>query len=192
MNFIMEVVVTDRFHCITYYLSRIQFYVFLYSNGGLHLYHDGLHGDWDWFILSSFDMNTCPWRTCCLRSKYMIDYAWCFRFVLFCFVSLQTLWYGKVVDETRTDQETEAIRACNELLSTDERIDISFIQVGDGTTLCRKKWYIDQYRFFDVFCWHSTASRLEINTSTNQFWMTHTIDHFLWKGHLMLFLCNLW
>ena len=112
--------------------------------------------------------------------------------VLFCFVSLQTLWYGKVVDETRTDQETEAIRACNELLSTDERIDISFIQVGDGTTLCRKKWYIDQYRFFGVFCWHSTASRLEINTSTNQFWMTHTIDHFLWKGHLMLFLCNLW
>jgi predicted O-methyltransferase YrrM len=32
-----------------------------------------------------------------------------------------------------------AIRETNELVKNDKRVDISFLRLGDGTTLCRKK-----------------------------------------------------
>jgi caffeoyl-CoA O-methyltransferase len=50
-----------------------------------------------------------------------------------------TLWEGKVVDPDVTDPDTEAIRAINAKLATDERVTLSLLPVGDGLTLARKR-----------------------------------------------------
>jgi len=50
-----------------------------------------------------------------------------------------TLWDGKVVDQSDTSENTVAIRQTNDFLRDDQRVDISFLRLGDGTTLCRKK-----------------------------------------------------
>jgi predicted O-methyltransferase YrrM len=50
-----------------------------------------------------------------------------------------TLWSGRVLDENDTTIETMAIRQINDLIKNDQRVDISFLRLGDGTTLCRKK-----------------------------------------------------
>ncbi len=50
-----------------------------------------------------------------------------------------TLWNGRVLNENDTTIETVAIRQTNELVKNDKRVDISFLRLGDGTTLCRKK-----------------------------------------------------
>ncbi|CAF1144912.1 unnamed protein product [Rotaria sp. Silwood1] len=50
-----------------------------------------------------------------------------------------TLWYGKVVDQSDTTKETIAIRQINDFICNDQRVDISLLRFGDGTTLCRKK-----------------------------------------------------
>jgi caffeoyl-CoA O-methyltransferase len=49
------------------------------------------------------------------------------------------LWFGRVVDETADDADTEAIRAFNALAAADERVDTVMLPVGDGLTLCRKR-----------------------------------------------------
>jgi predicted O-methyltransferase YrrM len=50
-----------------------------------------------------------------------------------------TLWDGSVADPGVTDADTEAIRALNRKLKTDERVDISLLTVADGLTLARKR-----------------------------------------------------
>lgn len=50
-----------------------------------------------------------------------------------------TLWSGLVYDKTVNDESTVAIRALNEKLRGDERVYISFLTIGDGTTLLFKK-----------------------------------------------------
>ena len=50
-----------------------------------------------------------------------------------------TLWYGKVIDQSDTTERTVAIRQINDFVRDDQRIDISFLRLGDGITLCRKK-----------------------------------------------------
>lgn len=50
-----------------------------------------------------------------------------------------TLWHGHVVDQKDPDTDTRAIRAFNEALHRDERVDISLVPIGDGLTLARKK-----------------------------------------------------
>lgn len=50
-----------------------------------------------------------------------------------------TLWRGKVVDRSVNDDETEAIRALNKKIHKDTRVDVSFLNMGDGTTLAFKK-----------------------------------------------------
>ena len=50
-----------------------------------------------------------------------------------------TLWEGKVVDLDVTDPDTEAIRAINAKLVSDERVTLSLLPVGDGLTLARKR-----------------------------------------------------
>ena len=47
-------------------------------------------------------------------------------------------WGGRVVDDSDRDEDTMAIRALNEKISGDERVDISMIAVGDGLFLARK------------------------------------------------------
>jgi caffeoyl-CoA O-methyltransferase len=50
-----------------------------------------------------------------------------------------TLWEGKVADPSATDADTEAIRALNAKLRTDERVTLSLLPVGDGLTLALKR-----------------------------------------------------
>lgn len=49
------------------------------------------------------------------------------------------LWDGAVIDKTDKSADTVAIRAFNEALLSDERVDISLLPVGDGLTLARKR-----------------------------------------------------
>ena len=50
-----------------------------------------------------------------------------------------TLWGGRVADESDLSASTRAIRAFNETLHADERIDLSLVPIGDGLTLARKR-----------------------------------------------------
>lgn len=50
-----------------------------------------------------------------------------------------TLREGKVADSNCDDRTTCAIRAINEKLKHDQRVDISLLPIGDGVTLARKK-----------------------------------------------------
>jgi len=50
-----------------------------------------------------------------------------------------TLWNGAVVDASRQDADTKAIRALNEKVHADSRIDVVLLPIGDGLTLCRRR-----------------------------------------------------
>jgi predicted O-methyltransferase YrrM len=50
-----------------------------------------------------------------------------------------TLWDGRVVDPSAQDVDTRAIRAFNERLRDDLRVDLSLVPIGDGLTLARKR-----------------------------------------------------
>ena len=47
------------------------------------------------------------------------------------------LWSGRVVDESDQDADTNAIRALNEKIATDERVDLAMTPIADGVTLAR-------------------------------------------------------
>ncbi len=49
------------------------------------------------------------------------------------------LWSGKVADPSVHDADVDAIRALNESLRDDQRIDLSLLPVADGLTLARKR-----------------------------------------------------
>ena len=49
------------------------------------------------------------------------------------------LWGGAVADPAVQDAETRAIRAFNERLHGDPRVDLAVLPVGDGLTLARKR-----------------------------------------------------
>jgi len=49
------------------------------------------------------------------------------------------LWDGSVIDSARNDDDTVAIRAFNEMVRDDPRVDISLVPIGDGLTLARKR-----------------------------------------------------
>jgi len=49
------------------------------------------------------------------------------------------LWMGSVVDHQKQDASTRAIRAFNDRVVADERVDASMIAVGDGLLLARRK-----------------------------------------------------
>ena len=49
------------------------------------------------------------------------------------------LWGGSVADPEIHDTDTKAIRALNEKLKHDERVDISLLPVADGITIARKR-----------------------------------------------------
>jgi predicted O-methyltransferase YrrM len=50
-----------------------------------------------------------------------------------------TLWSGRVADPANREADTLALRAFNEALHHDERVDLSLLPVGDGVTLARKR-----------------------------------------------------
>lgn len=49
------------------------------------------------------------------------------------------LWGGRVLDEGADSEATRAIRALNERLRDDRRIDLVMLPVADGVSLCRKR-----------------------------------------------------
>jgi predicted O-methyltransferase YrrM len=49
------------------------------------------------------------------------------------------LWGGAVADPARTDPDTVALRALNEKLHGDERIELAMLPIGDGLTLAVKR-----------------------------------------------------
>lgn len=50
-----------------------------------------------------------------------------------------TLWHGAVSDPAVNDADTNAIRAFNERVHKDDRVDLSLVPIGDGLTLLRKR-----------------------------------------------------
>jgi predicted O-methyltransferase YrrM len=50
-----------------------------------------------------------------------------------------TLWSGHVADPDNREPNTVALRALNDKLHRDERVDLSLLPVGDGLTLARKR-----------------------------------------------------
>ncbi len=49
------------------------------------------------------------------------------------------LWHGRVIDPAANDADTVAIRALNEKLQKDQRVDVSLVSIGDGLYLARKR-----------------------------------------------------
>ena len=50
-----------------------------------------------------------------------------------------TLWSGAVIDPKDTSADTVALRAFNEALAADSRVDLAMLTVGDGLTLAMKR-----------------------------------------------------
>lgn len=49
------------------------------------------------------------------------------------------LWGGAVADPENNDDDTRSLRALNEFIHRDERVDLSLLPIGDGLTLARKR-----------------------------------------------------
>jgi len=50
-----------------------------------------------------------------------------------------TLWSGGVIDSARDDDDTRAIRAFNDKVAADERVESAILTLGDGLTMIRKR-----------------------------------------------------
>jgi caffeoyl-CoA O-methyltransferase len=50
-----------------------------------------------------------------------------------------TLWSGAVVDDHAQDENTVAIRAFNDMVAADDRVETAILPLGDGVTLLRKR-----------------------------------------------------
>ena len=73
------------------------------------------------------------------KPNYAGYYEACLRLVrpggLICIDNV--LWSGRVADPFDTDPSTEAIRALNEAIAIDERVDVATIPIADGLTIAR-------------------------------------------------------
>jgi caffeoyl-CoA O-methyltransferase len=50
-----------------------------------------------------------------------------------------TLWGGAIVDASNTDESTVAMRAFNDMVAADTRVETALLTIGDGLTLLRKR-----------------------------------------------------
>ncbi len=49
------------------------------------------------------------------------------------------LWSGAVVDEAAQDENTQAIRAFNDTVAADDRVETAILPLGDGVSILRKR-----------------------------------------------------
>lgn len=49
------------------------------------------------------------------------------------------LWSGNVIDPSDTTDDTEAIRALNDHVAADDRVDVVLLPIADGLTIARKR-----------------------------------------------------
>jgi caffeoyl-CoA O-methyltransferase len=49
------------------------------------------------------------------------------------------LWSGRVVDPDAADDNTKAIKAFNDMVAADDRVEAVMLPIADGLTICRKK-----------------------------------------------------
>ena len=52
---------------------------------------------------------------------------------------VQLIWSGAVYDPEKNDEDTVALRKMAQKLHSDQRVDVSFLTIGDGTYLAFKK-----------------------------------------------------
>jgi caffeoyl-CoA O-methyltransferase len=50
-----------------------------------------------------------------------------------------TLWSGRVIDTSADDEDTVAIRAFNDAVAADDRVDVVLLPIADGLTLIRRR-----------------------------------------------------
>ncbi len=49
------------------------------------------------------------------------------------------LWSGRIIDPSDTSRDTEALRAFNDMVVADNRVEPVMLPIADGLTLCRKR-----------------------------------------------------
>ncbi len=49
------------------------------------------------------------------------------------------LWSGRIIDPSDTSRDTEALRAFNDMVVADSRVEPVMLPIADGLTLCRKR-----------------------------------------------------
>jgi caffeoyl-CoA O-methyltransferase len=49
------------------------------------------------------------------------------------------LWSGAVIDDSKTDADTQALRAINDFIATDARVEAVMLGIADGLTIVRKR-----------------------------------------------------
>ena len=93
------------------------------------LIRDGWSGDYDMAFIDAD------------KTGYVDYYEACFTLVRPGGLILidNTLWNGKVADDSDQDEDTLAIRGFNRHLHGDERVDLSLVPIGDGLTIARKR-----------------------------------------------------
>lgn len=89
----------------------------------------GLHGQFDFAFIDADKGNYDTYYEACLKllrpgGLVAID---------------NVLWGGAVADPSARDEDTQAIRALNNKLHQDSRIDLSLVPIADGLTLARRR-----------------------------------------------------
>ena len=93
------------------------------------LIEEGRSGDFDFAFIDADKANYDAYYERCLRLVRVggvigID---------------NVLWGGRVVKRRANDEDTQAIRAVNEKVAADERVDVAMLPIGDGLTLAVKR-----------------------------------------------------
>ena len=66
-----------------------------------------------------------------MAMEYLNDGGW--------ILADNTLWDGHVIDQERQDAQTNGVRAFNDLIRNDERVEVVILPLRDGLTIIRKK-----------------------------------------------------
>lgn len=66
-----------------------------------------------------------------MAMEYLNDGGW--------ILADNTLWDGHVIEEDRQDAQTNGVRAFNEMVCNDDRVEVVMLPLRDGLTIIRKK-----------------------------------------------------